>query len=254
MSAAENLSEHAEPPLYTLHSINGVTWAAVWGSALAAGIVLAINYWKTGRGAAARYAIGLGTVLTAAITATFCFTPDWILDRLPFFATIGPQVLLVRLMAVRLQGGLLTEHGARQGRIAPVWRTGGVGLLCGLLMFSSVFGVVWLQQPSFGIAVKSGKYIIFRGENVTEPDVDRLAKSLDAAGYPVFDAPVAHIKSSDSRITVSFFLNIEGEPIDSEVELFRQLGTKLVLDGFSTPLTVQLCNESFDVKKVLIID
>ena len=33
-------------PLYVLHPLRGVVWAAFWGTPVAAGIIMAINYWR----------------------------------------------------------------------------------------------------------------------------------------------------------------------------------------------------------------
>ncbi len=251
-------SKQASHPNYLLHSTNAVAWAAFWGTPIAAGIVLAINYWRTGQYSAARYAVVLGVILFAGVSGVLYFVPDELFGRLPLSVIILPQLLLVRFVAVRLQQQLLNEHVSHQGHIGSDWRAVGIGILCGgVLLFGILlaFGVESFFQPSPGVLVKSGNFRIYCGANATKQDVQKLASTLEAIGYPQSDLPLAHIKADGSAITISFFLNIESDFVEPDVvELFREVGSQLVLRGFSPPLTLQICDESFAVKKVLTID
>ena len=57
----------ADAPAFTLHRVKGVVWAAFWGTFIAAGIVMAINYARTDRKSEAFATFALSVVATAVL-------------------------------------------------------------------------------------------------------------------------------------------------------------------------------------------
>ena len=66
---AELVEEKPESPDHTLHPVRGVVWAAFWGTPVAAGIVMALNYARVGRGGAAFLSAAIGALATAGLFA-----------------------------------------------------------------------------------------------------------------------------------------------------------------------------------------
>ena len=241
-------------PTYVLHPLKGAVWAAFWGTPVAAGVVLAINYWRIGRKAAAWKVALLGVVATFALFGFIFSIPEDVLDRIPNAVFIVPQLVLVYLFAKSLQNQLIEQHISNGGSIASAWRSVGIGVLCLLAVVSVFLGAIFLQESSLGTVVQFGNDEIYYAGEATEDDARKLAGVLKDVEF--FDSAGASVRlqASSGQYTISFVL-VENAWQDIQVvEAFRDIGKTLTASGFPIPLEVHLCDDSFVAREIIRIE
>jgi len=247
------VDEHTsdDAPTFTLHPVKGVVWAAFWGSPLAAGIIMAINYHRLGKADAARNAVAIAAIATVALFAGIFAIPEEI--NVPSFVFIAAQLAVVQAIANALQGDLIRRHAEQGGALASPWPSVGVGLLCLPLVLGSVFGAVFLLEPSWGTVVKFGDDEIYYAGDATEEDARKLAGVLENIGIFGAGGSSVRIEYSSTQHTVSFPL-VRGAWDDTEaIDVYREIGRAIVASGFPTPLTIQLCDEYYEAKRTFVI-
>lgn len=254
MSDIEREDADEDRPSYTLHPLRGVVWAASWGSPVAAGIVMAINYWRIGRRSAARNAAVLGAIATATLFAIVFAIPENLLDRIPNGVIWVPQLVLAYLVAKSLQNDLIEEHFAGGGAIASAWPSVGIGVLCSPVVLGVVFCAAYLFEPSFGTVVEFGNDEIYYSGEATEEDARKLASILEDEEYFGSSGASVRIQAASGRFLVSFVLEENAWRDTEMVEAFRDLGETLAAAGFPTPLEVHLCDDYFSVKETIRIE
>jgi hypothetical protein len=148
-------NEYVEPrsiegpfrPDYKLYSPGSIVLATFFGSPVAGGIVMAINYKRLGRLVAAVHAVVWTVVFTAAIITVAMILPDDV--HIPNSAFVVPQLIAMYFLAASLQGRDLEEHQRRGGLRASAWGAAGIGVLVGVaiavMVFGTIFGVVMLS-------------------------------------------------------------------------------------------------------------
>lgn len=250
--------EYGEPttdfPAYTLHPIRGVVWAAFWGTPVAAGIVMAINYRRVGNGSAARKALVLGLLATVALFVVIFAIPGEVLDSIPNAVFYVPQLAIVHLIAKSYQHELVQEHSEKGGVVASAWPSVGIGVLCLPLVLGALFATVFLLEPSFGTVIEFGNDEVYYSGDANEDDANRLARLLQDAG--IFGSAGASVRlhAVSGRYTVSFVLVQDAWHVSETVAVFRHVGEALAVGGFPTPLTVELCDEYFAAKNTIQIE
>jgi hypothetical protein len=142
MSELELEETGEDRPLYILHPLRGVVWAAFWGTPVAAGIVMGINYWRTGQKSAARNVVALGVIVTVMLFMFLVAIPEELLDSIPNVFFYIPQLVLVSLYAKALQNELIEKHIANGGTMASAWPSVGIGAVCLIVVLFVLFGVV----------------------------------------------------------------------------------------------------------------
>ena len=121
-----------------LYSSRSVALATFLGSVLAGGVLLAINYRRLGRCAAAVQAIVAALLGEAAMFALAYVVPDTL--HIPNIAYTLLQVFLMTALTTRLQGPALRAHLEAGGHLGSGWSAAGLGLLLGVgLMGALVF-------------------------------------------------------------------------------------------------------------------
>lgn len=246
-------AEYAERPLYTLHPVNGVFWAAFLGTPLAAGIVMAINYARVGNKSAARIAALIGMLATVAVFTVIYMIPEKVLDKFPNAVFYVPQLIIVYLVAKNLQDELVSEHAAKGGFVASSWRSVGIGVICLLVVGVAVFGVAYLVEPSFGTVLEFGNDEVYYSGDATEDDARKLAEALREIEYFGASGASVRLESSSGQHTVSFVL-VDNAWGDAElVDAFRTIGGTLAENALSAPLTIHLCDEYFTPQETIVI-
>lgn len=242
----------SSPPAFTLHPIRGVVWAAFWGSPLAAGIVMAINYYRLGHKAAARTTVVIAFAATAALFAAILAIPDDV--NIPNSVYFIPQLIIVYGIANSLQGTYIRNHMRHRGTVASAWPSVGIGVLCLPLVLGAILGISILLEPSLGKFVEFGNDEIYCAGDATEVDARKLARVLGDAGLFGSGGASVRLESSSGKYTVSFVLVGKAWDDPEIVEAFRDVGGTLVESGFPAPLTVQLCDELFSTQVTLLIE
>lgn len=244
-------SSPQEVPNFTLHPVHGVVWATFFGSPIAAGIVLALNYWRMGQKTAARFAVVIPIIIMAVVFAMIYSLPDDV--DIPNSAYYLPQLFIMYGIAKTFQGPQIANHIRNGGKVASAWWSVGIGLLCLPLILGLIFGIVYLFEPSYGTLVEFGNDEVYYAGDATEDDARKLARVLQ--DLEIFDSGGASVRleSSSGHDTISFIF-LENAWEDPEtVDAFRIVGRTLIEAGFSTPLTVQLCDEYFVPQETLSI-
>jgi len=263
-SDAEEMMARAEAALaeekmvksFTLHPVRGVVWAAFWGTPVAAGIVMAINYSRLGKKTAALLAVAIAVVATLALIAVLAVIPEDL--NIPNFVFIVPQLIAVYLIANALQGDLIRSHAGRGGAVASAWASVGVGLLCLVLGLGAIvgigLGIAYLLEPYSGEVVEFGNDEVYYSGEATEEDARKLAEVLREIGFFGSDGASVMVESSSGQYTISFVLVEDAWEDPAVVNELRGIGRTLVESGFPTPLTIELCDGFFAVQKVLEVE
>ena len=249
MAASELNDQASVDPKLTLHPIRGVVWATFWGTPIAASIVMAINYWRTGNRSNAGLTLLTGSLATFAYFAILFMLPEDLLENLPNAVFYVPQLIMVYAIASRLQSQLIESHKVNGGRVASAWPSVGIGLVCLPFVLVPVLGIALLLETSFDSVVKFGDDEVFYSGDATEEDARKLAGVLrDIEFFGTGGASVS-LEISSGQTTVSFVLVDNTWAETQTLEAFKNIGRTLVESGFSTPLTIQLCDDYFDVQK-----
>lgn len=252
MSVFTDYEEPVQPPAYTLHPIRGVTWATFWGTPLAGGVVMALNFRRTGDSASARAALLTGLFASVALVGLFLVLPEHVTDRIPSAAIMIPQLVAVNGIATRLQGEMLSDHEDRGGKIASAWRGVGIGILCLIPFLLVIFGSAMALEPSFGTRVAFGNDEVYYTEDATEADAHTLAGELREAKFFGGPGVSVQISATNGQYTVSFVM-VEEAWNNAEVVGYFRAGGRLLALKFGTPLTIQLCNEYFEPQNTITI-
>ncbi len=239
-------------PTFTLHPVRGVVWAAFWGSFLAGGIVMAINYWRMGRKPQA-----LIMLVTAAVVTVFTFAIIIVLPEdtnIPNFVFAVPQVIAAAAAANALQGAQIRNHSRKGGKVASAWPSVGIGILCILFLMTSLFGTLILLDSSYGTVITLGNDEIYYTGDATEEDALKVAGILLEWEYFGSNGATAQVKAVSGQYTISLVL-AENAWEDPEVKaVFTMIGRDLVASGLPTPLTIQLCDDCIEPQETLMIE
>jgi hypothetical protein len=122
-----------------LHTENHVALAAFLGSPLAGSIVLAINFARLGRQAAALGSLLLGTLATVVLFGLAFAVP--LPNGAGVLLGLG-YAMLMRLIAKRLQGEELAAHVKAGGAIASAWSAVGISIIAFVALFAAIVAVV----------------------------------------------------------------------------------------------------------------
>lgn len=133
-------------PPYKLFTVGHVVLATFLGSPAAGGVILAINYHRLGRGAAVWHAAGWSLLATALLLAFATVGPDLPVGSSAYWV---PQLLGMYFIANSLQGQLLTEHRAKQGRLSSAWLAAGVGIGVGVAVLAAYVVVLFALLIAF---------------------------------------------------------------------------------------------------------
>jgi len=237
-------------PAYSLYDSGGVMVAALFGSPLAGGHLMAMNYRRMGMAnkATVAFAVGLGiTILGGALGYV-----------IPSYASTGlaiGMVVAMRQYAIAQQGPAVNEHIAHGGLITSKWAAFGIGMAWLAALVVVIFAV------AFGIAMftgtKPGTKVVFgRNDNITysgaatKQDADALGQALKAANY-FTDRGASVLLSKDKTAgTILSFAVREGFWDDPKnVAGFEALVRDVAPSVGGLPVTLRLVNANLEVKK-----
>ena len=240
-----------DTPTFTLHPVRGVVWAAFWGSPIAAGIVMAINYSRMGKKTAARTAIVIGALGTVALSFFGLAIPAGI--NIPGSWFWVPPLVVAYSMAKAFQGDCIRAHLRTGGAVASGWPSVGIGLLCLPFVLGAIFGIAILLEPSLGTVVEFGNDEIYYSGDASEEDARELARVLKEMEYFGSGGVTVRLESSSAQYVVSFVLVNDAWDDPEAVDGFRQIGRTLAESGFPSPLTIQLCDDYLSAQETFVI-
>jgi len=130
----------AEVAPHRLYKVSGIAIASIFGSILAGGLLMSLNYRMLGRQELARKAIILTLAATALVfVIAFQIPPDWHVPNTVFTA---PQIVLMAYLAKWAQGDDIAAHVRDGGALASNWKAFGISLLVLLLLLTVLVLVI----------------------------------------------------------------------------------------------------------------
>ena len=137
-SGQDGLEAHS--PHYKLYSIGSIVLATFLGSPLAGGVLMAINYARLGRTAAAIHAVvWSAAAITAIIGGTMLLSDD---TNIPNLVAIAPQVIGMYFVARALQERDIESHQQSGGQLASAWGAAGIAIAAAVLILVVLFAVL----------------------------------------------------------------------------------------------------------------
>ncbi len=245
-------------PGYRLHSPGSITWATFFGTPIACGVVLALNYWKWGQKTR-----GVGAVVGGVLVTAVLGWLAWIVPAgVPAFVFFVPQVVGGYVVAKSLQGRRFDAHVAAGGKKATNWIGAGIGLLFSVLIFGPV--IVWYlvsginpqSQIDYQRSVDFGHgQAVYYSRGATREDAQKVGEALVNEDYFDDSAPAEVLITGQTGAHQISFVGGEGVWDDeSNVEWMRAFGERIAPAIGGKPLTVLLLDERFYVVKRLQIE
>ena len=237
-------------PTRQLYSVRSVAVAAFFGGPIGGAIVLALNYRRLGRPAAAAASVVLGALATVGLGAVALGLPE----KFPNFALPAIYIGALVGLAVWLQGPALEAHRGQGGREASAWKALGIGAVCLVVILGGAFLYFALlpedlgQQMTFG----PGEDLYYR-RGATAEDARRLGAALQRCGF--FDGVGGKdvlLERGDRGFVVTFVVQ-EGVWDDpASVARFTIIGRLLSALAFGhKPIEVRLSDQYLSIKKAL---
>lgn len=239
-------------PAYSLHSVRGIVWAAFWGSVLAGGIVMAINYIRLGRTAAAWMTLG-GFLAAMIVVMAISFSVPMDVE-IPFAFYLAPQLVATYFVAKRAQGELIETHCAIGGNVVSTWRSVGVGLICLPFVLGGVVAYAFLTDPLMGDPIPFGNNEIYIRGEATEQDAGRLAAALTEVGFFDEQGATVILESTSGHQTIGFVVETGAWNEAEVIDAYRDIALYLIDVEYAAPLTIQLYNEYLEPRKTFTVD
>lgn len=240
-----------EPPVRRLFSVRSVMWGTIFGCPLGGGIVMAINYRRLGRSAAARWAI-IGSVLATGVVGVIAFIVP---EEVPGLGLVVPQLIGMYFVAKSCQGEVIESHRKEGGGFSSQWAAVGIGLCCLLIVGTGFMAAAFMLPDDIGtrLAINANDDIYYSG-SATEADARNLGEVLTGLGYfPSSDGASVAVSRSPQGVTISFVLADDVWNEEEAVSHFKGLGEEIADQGFGRPLVIELCNSYFQSKRTLSI-
>lgn len=235
-------------PQYRLYSTGSAMLATLLGTTLAGGIVLAVNFWRSGRPRAACWAVAAGLLLLPLHIATCSVLSLWL--AYAYFDA--------------LQGGAVGRHLQARGKLASAWGAAGIGLVFPVLAAAvavSLAGWLFPEQVNtltggatdgrWGERISFGRDEIHFSGDASEADARNLAATLQDMQVFGRNGALVLLAKWHGEYTVSFRLSSRACRRPAVLAFFRQAGQRLASETFQAPVIIRLCNEQLDVRQEL---
>ena len=236
-------------PSIRLFDSTSVLIAAIFGSPLAGGALMALNYRRLGKPSSARRALLIGILVTAAaIFVGYKFTPPyWISSPI----AIG-LVLATKQAAEAYQGGTIAAHATSGGRLSSRWAALGIGILGCAAVYVAVL-VLTLGAAMRSKVIIGTKDQVYYGGTATKQDAAALGAALKSEGY-LRDAGFTVILAKDTTgATVSFVVDAKKVSEPDMVDAFVQVLGNAAADTVGLPVKLRFTNLAMQTLKVIPI-
>jgi hypothetical protein len=234
-------------PAFTLFDSRAVAIATFFGTPVAGGSLMALNYRRLGQSGKAMMTMVIAIAVTGLAILIGWNIPQGVSSLIALALVIG-----MRSGAQSLQGTAIKDHIQRGGRLGSKWRAFwlGIGLL--VTLFSAVFIIVLAKDHKTGVVFGSKDEVYYSG-TATKEDAQLLGNTLKTSRYfSDKGADVLLAKGKDGTI-VSFIVKegVWNEP--ATVAWFEVIGQQIapMIGGF--PIQVRLLNKHYDVKTDSIV-
>ena len=248
------------PAAAPLHPLSGVVAGTFLGTPMGGAIVIAISLWRLGRRNAAIAVALIMLLITIAFFALIMGLPED--TDVPNSVLTVPQLIIMYLLGKQLYGHDLERQAKAGGRIASAWKGAGIGLLSLVAMIPILLCIVFISEgigPA-SLFANHGQLIEYENDEVyiagsaTADDANRLAKALKEIDFFGGDGASVQIRREGNRTVVAFVVHDGVWQDESTAEAFRTVGVGLKEKGFESPISIELCNDSFEAQRTLVID
>ena len=222
---------------YTLYDARAVALATFFGTPVAGGILMALNYRRLGRPGPAF------TMITAAVVGTgLLVLVGWDIPHgLDSMIAIG-VMFAMKAIAKSLQGDTIAEHVAGGGKLASRWSAFWIGLTTLALLFGSIVLVLYMKDRLPGVMVGSNDEVFYSG-SATKEEAQALGNALKADGYFTDKGTnVILVKGSDGT-KVQFVVKDGIWNQVPMVEGFEIVGQQIASSVGGLPIEVDLLNK-----------
>ena len=138
-------SDFSISPETKLFKTSAVGVATFFGSLLAGGIIIGLNYLRMNEQVKARNTIILSLLAFAVFMGTAWFLPD----NIPNMAYTIVQVVIMMQIARKFQEGTIKHHMENGGRLASNWVAFGISLLALILIIAILFLAIFVLDIYF---------------------------------------------------------------------------------------------------------
>jgi hypothetical protein len=162
----------------------------------------------------------------------------------------------------QLYGRELEKQRRAGGRIASAWKGAGIGLLSLVTMVPMLLGFVLITEgvgpgalfANHGQLIEFGNDEIYIVGDASTEDADRLADALKELQYFDGTGSSVRIRRDGNQTIISFVVHDGVWNDQSMVEAFRQIGVSLNEAGFQQPLSIELCDDNFELQRSIAIE
>ncbi len=130
---------------FSLYKISGVGVATFFGSTLAGGFIMYLNFKRLGSGGKAKKCLLFSVIATIVIFGVIFLIPEDV--DIPNTVFTIPQVIAMVQIAKIQQGTLIDEHINSGGALSSNWKAFVIGLLFVVGILAIVFGIVFATNP-----------------------------------------------------------------------------------------------------------
>jgi hypothetical protein len=128
-----------ERPAYKLYSAGAITLATFLGSLLAGGVLMAINYKRLERGAAAVHAVVWTIFAMVGLIGLALMLPESL--HIPNAAFFIPQIIAMHYLSTQLQGPSIERHQRSGGQMASWWLAVGIALAVSAVLVVAIIAM-----------------------------------------------------------------------------------------------------------------
>ncbi len=244
-------SAHLPLPGYKVFDSTSIALATFFGSPVAGGGLMALNYRRMGNRTGASLALACGVAVTAAAIGAGYLIPS--------YATSAVAVMLVVAMkntAKALQGNAIEEHVRLGGRLSSRWAASGFGLALLAVIFGGIVTVLLMHDSETKLAVGTNDAIYYSG-SASKQDAVTLGDALKKIGYfRDTGANILYSRGIDGN-TVSFVVKDGVWKQPELITAFQEIGRAIAPAVGGLPIKIRLVNSAretmkeFDLEKVL---
>lgn len=233
---------------YPLYSPGAVGLATFVGAPVAGAAIMAMNYRRLGRPAAANKVILWGVAGTAALIALgFALG-----NHAPGIPLAFVPVAVMLQLARSLQGGAFSQHKAAGGKVASLWKAFGVGAASLVAVLAVIFAIAItadLASPSNKRLSVGTSEILYSG-SATHADAQALADALTRDGYfRSGNAATVLLARNGNGTTLQFVVNEAAAQNDSTIAIFTALAQDVAPSIGGKPITMELVSPQMKVLK-----
>jgi len=247
--------EAAGAPRYKLYSTASVMLATFLGSFLGGGALLALNLKRLGRrGVAGMVLLGSVAATALLIGAAFLVPSRW-----PNVLFLAVQLAIMGLLSQALMTRRLHEHTQPGGRLASSWGAAGIGLGALVLIVGVVLGVsVATFQHTLGRKVSAGNADVCYGDGFSEAQARQAAEFFaDERRFGRTGTTrrfVVRITRGGQGSAACFVVQDGSWKDDDVMDASRQMMKESDPALFPRPLAVQLCDDTLEARRSVIIE